>query len=151
MSILQWFHEATCFLGTPSRLSYYPFATSIILLITIIIIAKIFNPIPFLFLGHFQLCTKKLKRKLKVQSKARVTSDLNSFKTSAATTDAMFECHDSSDNLVQKSYCTSRGLTLFLLRRNLLSFFVWAAFFLFSGSDCRNNFRFFHNTLQQPL
>ena len=42
-------------------------------------------------------------------------------RTSVATTDAIFDCHDSSDNLFQKSYCTSRGLQLYLFERNVFS------------------------------
>ena len=84
------------------RLSYYPFAISTILTITNIVIANFFNPIPFLFLGHLQPYTKKLKRKLKLQStfkgnKMQVFSTAS--KTSVATTDAIFDCHDSSGNL----------------------------------------------------
>ena len=61
------------------------------------------SPIPFLFLGHLQPCTKKLKRKLKLQStfkgnKMQVFSTAS--KTSVATTDAIFDRHDSSGNLV---------------------------------------------------
>ena len=135
----------------PRRLSYYPFAISTILLITNIVVAKFFNPILSCPWVTLNCALKKLKRKLKLQStfkgnKMQVISTAS--KTSVATTDAIFDCHDSSDNFFQKSYCTSRGLQLYLFERNLLSFSVWAAFFLFSGSDCRNNFCFIipHNS-----
>ena len=32
------------------------------------LMAKFFNPIPFLYLGNFQPCTKKLKRQLKLDN-----------------------------------------------------------------------------------
>ena len=55
-------------LETSKKIILYPFVISTILPITNIVIAKFFNPIPFLSLGHFQLCTKKLKRKLKLDN-----------------------------------------------------------------------------------
>ena len=93
-------------------------------------------------------CTNKTlhksrkKREGSRESACSVYAECDNLKTSVATTDAIFDCHDSSGNLVQKSYCTSRRLTLYPPERNMLSFFLWAAYLLFSGSNCKNNFLF---------
>ena len=142
-SILQCSHKVISLLVPPCRLSCYPFAISTILLITNMVIAKFFHPIRFLYLDHLQPCTNFFfQRKLKLDNIQGWQVISTASKTSVATTDAIFDSHDSSGILNQKSYCTSRGLTLFLLQRNLFFCFAWTAFLLFSGSDCRNNFLF---------